>query len=392
MKYIDEVELSGKRVVIRADFDVPLDENGKVVNDTRIEAALPTIRLALEKGGKVILLAHMGRPKGRDEKLSLRSVLPVLSERLGCKVEFGDDCIGADAESKAAKLLPGGVLLLENVRYHGEEEKNDPKFAEALAKLADVYVNNAFATAHRAHASTAGIVKYVPIAVGGLTLKNELSYFAKAFENPARPLVAIFGGAKVSTKIDAIRHVGKKANRIVVGGAMANTFFASRGLNIGKSLYEPEAVQTARDTEKMLGDLGCELLLPVDVVVGDKLAPGAKVQTVDVRSVPADMMALDIGPKSIELFKSGIQDAKTIIWNGPMGAFETPGFSAGTHAIVHALSESPALTVVGGGDTDLALEQCDAAENMDYVSTAGGAFLCLLEGAPLPAVDALKAK
>ena len=389
MKFIDEVPLAGKRVLIRADFDVPLNEKGEIVNDTRIQAALPTIALAVKAKAKVILAAHMGRPKGKDSKLSLKPVQAELSKLLGTTVVFSEDCIGPEAERLSSELREGEILLLENVRFHSEEEKNGEEFAKALARHADIYVNNAFATAHRAHASTAGIVPHVPVAVGGLTLKNELSYFSKAFDDPARPLIAIFGGAKVSTKIDAIRHVGKKADKVIVGGAMANTFFAARGYGLGKSLFEPEVIETAKATEKELAASGCELLLPLDVVVAKELRSGVATSVVSVQEIPEDQMALDIGPKTIALFQSAILNAKTIIWNGPMGAFETKEFSKGTHALVHALSESPALTVVGGGDTDLALEQCHAADKMDYVSTAGGAFLCLLEGASLPAVEAL---
>lgn len=390
MKYIHQIPLRGKRVFIRADFDVPLNDQGEIVNDTRIQAAIPTIRKALEDDAKVILAAHMGRPKGKDPKLSLKPVQAALSKILGKDVQFSTDCVGPESEALSSALRPGEILLLENVRYHAEEEKNGEDFAKALARHADVYVNNAFATAHRAHASTFGIVSHVSTAVGGLTLENELGYFAKAFENPARPLVAIFGGAKVSTKIDAIRHVGKKADRIIVGGAMANTFFAARGYSLGKSLFEPEVIDVARQTEKELQESGCELLLPVDVVIAETLKSGVPTSCVSVTEIPSDKMALDIGPKSVEIFCSAIQNAKTIIWNGPMGAFETPEFASGTHSLVKALSDSPALTVVGGGDTDLALEQCHAAEKMDYVSTAGGAFLCLLEGAELPAVSALE--
>jgi phosphoglycerate kinase len=392
MKYIDEVDVSGKKVLIRADFDVPLDETGKIVNDTRVRASLPTIELVLKKGGSVILAAHMGRPKGRDEKLSLRPVRTLLSELLKRDVQFAADCVGPETEALVAALPTGGVLLLENVRYHAEEEKNDPSFAASLAKLCDIYVNNAFATAHRAHASTAAIVENVKVAVGGLTLKNELEYFGKAFDNPARPLVAVFGGAKVSSKIDAIRHVGEKADKIIVGGAMANTFLAARGAVLGKSLIEPDLFETAQKTERDLSVAGCELVLPVDVVSAPTLKSGVPTEVVSPQKMPQDGMALDIGPKSIELFVSKLADAKTIIWNGPMGAFETPEFSEGTYAIVRAIAGSPALTVVGGGDTDLALENCHAAEKMDYVSTAGGAFLCLLEGAKLPAVEALEKK
>ena len=392
MKYIDGINTSGKRVLIRADFDVPLNDKRQIANDTRIRASRSTIEQVLEQGGKVILMAHMGRPKGRDERLSLKPVAAFLSTLLKREVGFAIDCIGAEVEAQVNALEPGGVLLLENVRFHAEEEKNDAAFAASLAKLCDVYVNNAFATAHRAHASTEAIVRLVPVAVAGLTLKNELEYFAKAFENPERPLVAIFGGAKVSTKLDAIRHVGKRANTIIVGGAMANTFLAARGHQLGKSLVEAELYETARRTEQELKDAGCDLLLPVDLVAAKELKSGSPSEVALPQEFAPDLMALDIGPKSIELFTNAVHGAKTIIWNGPLGAFETPEFAEGTYAIVRALAASPALTVVGGGDTDLALEHCHAASKMDYVSTAGGAFLCLLEGSKLPAVEALNSK
>jgi len=390
MKYIDQVDLKGKTVFIRGDLNVPFDDAGAIADDTRITATIPTVRYALDRGAKVVLASHLGRPKGKDPKQSLAPVARRLSELLGVRVTMAEDCIGDAVQEQVKALREGNVLLLENLRFYKEEEKNDPAFAEKLSKLAEVYVNDAFATAHRAHASTEGMVKHMKVAVGGFTLKNELEYFKKAFANPERPLVAVFGGAKVSTKIAAIKNVGARANRIIVGGAMANTFFAADGHSVGKSLFEPGELETARETKKQLSENGCELVLPVDVLVASELKAGVQTKVADIREIPPDMMALDIGPKSIELFKSALADAKTIIWNGPMGAFETADFSKGTFAIVDALTHSKGLTVVGGGDTDLALHQCHAIEKMGYVSTAGGAFLCLLEGAELPAVIALE--
>ncbi|MFN8392174.1 MAG: phosphoglycerate kinase [Bdellovibrionota bacterium] len=392
VKYIDQIELSGKKVFIRADLNVPFDDSGAISDDNRIQASVPTIRYALDHGAKVIVASHLGRPKGRDMSQSLAPVARRLQEILGVPVTLGEDCVGEAVEKQAQALQPKQVLLLENLRFHKEEEKNDPAFAQSLAKLCEVYVNDAFATAHRAHASTEGMVKLVPVAAGGFTLKSEVEYFNKAFAQPERPFVAVFGGAKVSDKIKAIKNVGSRANRIVVGGAMANTFFAAEGLSVGKSLHEPEQLETARATKKFLAEKNCELVLPVDVVVAPELKAGSPKKVVDVSAIPADQMALDIGPKSVELFKNAFADAKTIIWNGPMGAFETPDFAAGTYGIVDALAASQALTVVGGGDTDVALHQRHAFEKMSYVSTAGGAFLCLLEGSPLPAVEALENK
>lgn len=390
MKYIDQVELKGKTVFIRADLNVPLDERGVIADDLRIRASIPTIEYALQHGAKVIVASHLGRPKGRDMKESLKPVAERLQALLKVDVRLAEDCVGPAVEAAAKALKPGSVLLLENVRFHKEEEKNDPQFAAELAKLCEVYVNDAFATAHRAHASTEGMVKHVPVAAGGFTLKNELEYFARAFDKPARPLVAIFGGSKVSTKITAIKNVGTRANRIIVGGAMANTFFAADGLSVGKSLVELEHLETARETRTWLLSHGCELILPVDVVCAKEFKGGIPTSVVPVNQIEPDQMALDIGPKSLELFQQSIADAGTIIWNGPVGAFEIEEYSAGTFGLVAALGKSPALTVVGGGDTDLALHQCHAFDSMDYVSTAGGAFLCLLEGEQLPAVEALK--
>ena len=392
MKYIDQLQLEGKTVFVRADLNVPLDENGKIAEETRIKATVPTVKYALDHGAKVVLASHLGRPKGKDASQSLKPVAARLQELLGVPVTMAEDCIGPEVEAQAKALKPGSVLLLENLRFYKEEEKNDPAFAEKLSKLAEVYVNDAFATAHRAHASTAGMVPFMKICAGGFTLKDELEYFKKAFANPERPFVAVFGGAKVSTKLDAIKNVGTRANRIVLGGAMANTFFAADGLQVGKSLHEPDLLGTARETKKFLSEKGCELILPVDVVVASELKSGVPTKIVDIDKIPPDMMALDIGPKTVELFAGALADAKTIIWNGPMGAFETPEFASGTFAIVDLLCESKALTVVGGGDTDLALHQKHAFDKMDYVSTAGGAFLCMLEGAPLPAVEALEGK
>ena len=392
MRYIDQLQLSGKTVFIRADLNVPLDDQGKIADDLRIRASLPTIEYALKAGAKVIVASHLGRPKGRDMKESLRPVATRLHELLSVPVTLADDCVGPEVEAAVKQLTPGAVLLLENVRFHKEEEKNDPTFAASLAKLCEVYINDAFATAHRAHASTEGMLKNVAEVAGGFTLKNELEYFDRAFSNPTRPLVAIFGGSKVSTKISAIKNVGTRANRIIVGGAMANTFFAAEGLNVGKSLYEPEHLQTAREAKALLAENGCELILPVDVVCAKEFKGGIPSVTVDISAIPADSMALDVGPRSLALFESAIADAKTILWNGPVGAFEIAEYSAGTFGLVKALSGSKALTVVGGGDTDLALHQCHAFDKMSYVSTAGGAFLCLLEGELLPAVEALKAR
>ncbi|MCC6932161.1 MAG: phosphoglycerate kinase [Deltaproteobacteria bacterium] len=393
MKYIDQLDLKGKRVFIRADLNVPFDDNKNVADDTRIKASLPAINFALEHGASVVLASHLGRPKGkRDDKYSLEPVARRLRDFIKNEIIMATDCIGDKVTKQAQALKPGQILLLENVRFYNEEEANDKEFAKKMAALADLYVNDAFATAHRAHASTAAITEFMKEKAGGFTLKNELEYFAKAMSNPKRPLVTIFGGSKVSTKMDAIRNVGKTANRIIIGGAMANTFFAADGLNVGKSLYEAEQVENAKQIKKELTAGGCELVLPVDVVVAEKLESGIPTRVVAINDIGANDLALDIGPKSIELFNAKLQDAATIVWNGPVGAFETKEFSAGTYAVVDMLTASKALTVVGGGDTDRALHEKHAMEKIGYVSTAGGAFLELLEGKELPAVKALEAK
>lgn len=390
MKYIDELDLKGKRVFIRSDLNVPFDNKGSISNDNRIRASLPTIEHARDAGARVIVTSHLGEPKQKDERFSLKPVAARLGELLGSKVIMAPDCIGPEVEKLVQALAPGEVLVLENPRFHGGEKKNDPDFAKQLAQLADVYVNDAFASCHRAHASVAGIADYVQEKAGGFILKSELGYFNKAFADPERPFIAVFGGAKVSTKMKAIKNVGTRADKIIVGGAMANTFFAAMGYGVGKSLYEQQEIPTAQEAEEWLRSNNCELFLPLDVVVAPELKSGVPTKVVPVNAIPEDMLALDIGPQTIKLFADALQDAKTIIWNGPMGAFETEEFSAGTYGVVDALAASPALTVVGGGDTDLALERRHAMEKMDYVSTAGGAFLTLLEGSPLPGVLALE--
>ena len=393
MKYIDQIDLKGKKVFIRADLNVPFDENKEVADDTRIKASLPTINYAIENGAAVVLASHLGRPKGkRDDAYSLKPVAKRLQQLVKAEVIMADDCIGANVETSALNLKPGQILLLENVRFYKEEEANDSEFAKKLANLAEVYVNDAFATAHRAHASTAAITEFMPVKAGGFTLKNELEYFAKAMSSPKRPLVTIFGGSKVSTKMEAIRNVSKIADRIIIGGAMANTFFVAQGLNVGKSLFEPEQVQNAAAIAKELREGKCELVLPVDVIVAEKLEAGVPTKAVAIDKIGDAEMALDVGPKTIELYASKLGDAETIVWNGPVGAFETKEFSNGTYALVDLLAQSKALTVVGGGDTDRALHEKHAMEKMGYVSTAGGAFLELLEGKELPAVKALNAE
>jgi phosphoglycerate kinase len=391
IRTIDQLDLSGKRTLIRVDFNVPMDKAGNVTDDTRLQAALPTIRLAVDRGAKTILLSHLGRPKGkRLPEMSLAPVAPHLSRLLGRPVSFAQDCVGEPAETAVAAMKPGDVLLLENVRYHAGEEKNDEELGKRLASLCDVYVNDAFATAHRGHASNVAIVRFVKERAAGLLMKNEIAYFEKALVSPARPLAAVFGGAKISGKIEAIDHVLGKVDKILIGGAMANTFLAALGYGIGKSLCEAEMIDTAKRVLASAAQRKVPLYLPVDVVAAERLEANAPSRTVPAQEIPEGMMALDIGPATGILFREALQDAKTIVWNGPMGAFETAPFGAGTLAVMRALAESDALTIVGGGDTDTALHKAGLFSRMSYVSTGGGAFLELLEGKRLPGIAALE--
>ncbi len=390
MKRIADVDLNGKTVFVRADLNVPFNDKGQIADDTRIRAALDTVKHALDAGAAVIVASHLGRPKGeRKEELSLKPVAARMSELLGLKVGFAEDCVGPETSEAASELKPGEVLLLENLRFHKEETENNDDFAKQLASLADCYVNDAFGTAHRAHASTAGIVNHVACSAAGILLQKELDFFAKAFEDPKRPVAAIFGGAKISTKLAAIKNTAKHADKILIGGAMANTFFAADELPVGASLYEAELLDTAREVRKYAQSQNCELLLPTDVIVGSEFSSKAETKVVNVDSIPDGWMALDIGPRTITTFVEALSNCATIVWNGPMGAFEMEPFANGTYAIVDALAGSSGLTVVGGGDTDLALHERRAVEKMSYVSTGGGAFLELLEGKTLPAVAAL---
>lgn len=391
IRTVDQLDLSGKRTLIRVDFNVPIDKSGNITDDTRLKAAVPTIRAAMDKGAKTILLSHLGRPKGKPvPEMSLAPVAPALSKLLGSPVAFAADCVGEAAEKAVAAMQPGDVLLLENVRFHAGEEKNDEEFGKKLAALCDVYVNDAFATAHRGHSSNVAILKFVKERAAGLLMKDEIAYFEKALVSPARPLVAIFGGAKISGKIEAINNVLGKVDKILIGGAMANTFFAALGYGVGKSLYEAEMIETAKQVLAGAASRKVKLYLPVDVVAADRLESPAQVKNVPAQEIPEGMMALDIGPASGLLFKETLHDAKTIVWNGPMGVFEQPQFAGGTQAVMRALAESSATTIVGGGDTDTALHKAGLFSRMSYVSTGGGAFLELLEGKRLPGIAALE--
>jgi phosphoglycerate kinase len=384
---IRDLDLNGKRVFIRVDFNVPLEANSKgemeISSDKRIRASLPTIQYALEHGAGVILSSHLGRPKGKpNPEMSLKPVAARLAELLQREVKMAPDCVGPEVE--AMLPAPGEVLLLENLRFHPEEEKNDPAFAKNLAALCDVYVNDAFGSAHRAHASTAGMIPFVPQAAAGLLMEAELKYLGMATTNPARPCVAILGGAKVSDKIEVIQNLGKVVDRLLIGGAMAYTFLKAQGKPIGKSLVEDDKVELARN---LLASLGGKLLLPMDHVVVAEIAPGAAHQVVE--TIPAGQIGVDIGPKTVAAFAAATAGAKTIIWNGPMGIFEKPPFDAGTVALAKAVAGSGAISIVGGGDSEKAIKAAGVASKITHVSTGGGASLEFLAGIELPGVAAL---
>ncbi|MBF2005643.1 phosphoglycerate kinase [Chlorogloeopsis fritschii PCC 9212] len=385
-------DLSGKRAFVRVDFNVPVDDSGNITDDTRIRAALPTIKDLMQKGAKVILASHFGRPKGVDDKLRLTPVAKRLSELLGQEVVKTDDCIGEEVAAKVSALQNGQVLLLENVRFYKEEEKNDPDFAQKLAANADLYVNDAFGTAHRAHASTEGVTHYLSPSVAGYLIEKELQYLQSAIESPQRPLAAIIGGSKVSSKIGVIETLLEKCDKLIIGGGMIFTFYKARGLNVGKSLVEEDKLELAKSLEAKAKEKGVTFLLPTDVVVADKFAADANSQTVSIENIPDGWMGLDIGPDSVKLFQEALADCKSIVWNGPMGVFEFDKFAVGTEAIAHTLAEvskQGATTIIGGGDSVAAVEKVGLAEQMSHISTGGGASLELLEGKVLPGIAAL---
>jgi phosphoglycerate kinase len=389
---LSAADISGKRALVRVDFNVPVDDQGNITDDTRIRAALPTIQDLTQKGAKVILTSHFGRPKGVDEKLRLTPVAKRLAELLGQEVIKTDDCIGDDVAAKVAALDNGQVLLLENVRFYKEEEKNDREFAQKLAANADFYVNDAFGTAHRAHASTEGVTKFLSPSVAGYLVEKELQYLQSAIEAPQRPLAAIIGGSKVSSKIGVIETLLEKCDKLIIGGGMIFTFYKARGLSVGKSLVEEDKLELAKSLEAKAKERGVALLLPTDIVSADKFAPDANATTVSIENIPADGMGLDIGPDSVKVFQAALADCKTVIWNGPMGVFEFDKFAAGTEAIAHTLAEiskTGAITIIGGGDSVAAVEKVGLADQMSHISTGGGASLELLEGKVLPGIAAL---
>ncbi|BCU83101.1 phosphoglycerate kinase [Polycladomyces abyssicola] len=387
-KTIRDVDVRGKRVFCRVDFNVPM-EDGRITDDTRIRAALPTIRYLTEQGAKVILASHLGRPKGQVvEELRLAPVAKRLAELLEKPVDYVKETVGEEVERRVAALNEGDVLLLENVRFEPGEEKNDPELARAFAQLADLYVNDAFGAAHRAHASTAGIAEHLP-AVAGFLMQKELETLGRALEAPERPFTAIIGGAKVRDKIGVIENLLEKVDNLLIGGGLSYTFVKAQGYEIGKSLLEEDKLDLARSFMEKAKAKGVRLLLPVDVVVADRFAPDARAETVAIDAIPADMEAMDIGPKTRELFAEVVKSSRLVIWNGPMGVFEFDRFAHGTNAVAQALVDSDALTIVGGGDSAAAIEKAGLADRVSHVSTGGGASLEMMEGKALPGVVAL---
>lgn len=386
-------DVAGKRVLVRVDFNVPLDDAGKITDDTRVRAALPTIQDLTGKGAKVILASHFGRPKGKVvDSMRLTPVAVRLSELLGKPVVKTDDCIGDEAAATVAAMNDGDVVLLENVRFYAEEEANDPEFSKKLASLADLYVNDAFGTAHRAHASTEGVTKFLSPSVAGYLIEKELQYLQAAIEHPKRPLAAIVGGSKVSSKITVIETLLDKVDKLFIGGGMIFTFYKARGLSVGKSLVEEDKLELAQALEAKAKDKGVELLLPTDVVLADNFAPDANSQTVSVEKIPDGWMGLDIGPDSVKAFQAALETCQSVIWNGPMGVFEFDKFAAGTKAIAETLATltpKGVTTIIGGGDSVAAVEKVGVADQMSHISTGGGASLELLEGKVLPGIAAL---
>jgi phosphoglycerate kinase len=390
---LSAADVAGKRVLVRVDFNVPLDDAGKITDDTRVRAALPTIQDLTGKGAKVILTSHFGRPKGKVvDSMRLTPVAVRLSELLGKPVVKTDDCIGDEAAATVAAMNDGDVVLLENVRFYAEEEANDPEFSKKLASLADLYVNDAFGTAHRAHASTEGVTKFLSPSVAGYLIEKELQYLQAAIEHPKRPLAAIVGGSKVSSKITVIETLLDKVDKLFIGGGMIFTFYKARGLSVGKSLVEEDKLELAQALEAKAKDKGVELLLPTDVVLADNFAPDANSQTVSVEKIPDGWMGLDIGPDSVKAFQAALETCQSVIWNGPMGVFEFDKFAAGTKAIAETLATltpKGVTTIIGGGDSVAAVEKVGVADQMSHISTGGGASLELLEGKVLPGIAAL---
>ena len=391
--FIKDIDVRNKKVLVRTDYNVPLDEHGNITDDTRIRATLPTINYLLDGGAKIIIASHFGRPKGgRTPEFSLRPVVKRLSRLLDKEVIFVEDCIGKKVKEIVDKMKPQDVVLLENLRFHVGEEKNDPEFAKALGSPYDVFIQDAFGNCHRNHASMVGITGCVPVSAAGFLVKKEIDYFEKAVNNPLRPVTAILGGAKVSDKIKIVRNLAERVDKIIIGGAMAFTFLKAQGHEIGKSLVEEDMIGEVNSILKKAVASGIKFYLPVDFVVAERFAADAETKIVTYQEIPANWYGLDIGPASTSLFLEAINNSKTILWNGPMGAFEMDAFSRGTYAMVEAIAKSHALTIVGGGDTDVALHKAGETHSVSYISTGGGAFLKLLEGTELPGIAALTDK
>ncbi len=390
IKYIDEMDLTGKRVLMKVDYNVPYDEKMKITDETRITATIPTINYCLDKNAKIILVSHLGRPKGKKVKeLSLGPVRDRLSEIIKKEIQFHDSGINEETVRLTEKMNPGDILMLENIRFFPEEEKNDDDFGKRLASLADIYLNDAFAVAHRGHASNDSITNHIQECCAGFLLKNEIEYFKKALENPERPLGAVIGGAKVSGKLEVLNNIIDKVDYLIIGGGMAFTFLKAKGYSVGKSLMEEELVDDAAKIMESAESRGKKIILPIDVVAAEKFDNESPRTVVNVSSIPDNLMGLDIGPESTKLFSSKIIDSKTIIWNGPMGAFEMPNFSKGTNKIAEIIADTDCLSIVGGGDSVTAVNQAGVAEKISYISTGGGAFLDLMGGKTLPALKAL---
>jgi len=391
MRFLRDLSLADRRVLVRADFNVPLDENLKITDENRITQFLPTLRYILEQKGKAILMSHLGDGSGKvDPKTSLLPVAKRLTELMGMEIQLAPDCVGQDVETLVNKLQPGQAILLQNLRYHAGEKNNDAEFASLLARLGDVYVNDAFATAHRAHASIVGVAKLFKERAAGLLMQKEVEYYERALLKPKSPLCVILGGAKVSTKLNCLLHLADKADKLIIGGAMANTFLAAQGLQMGRSLYEPELIGKAVEILGMLARRDKKVYLPVDFMAAPSLSSRGLARAVTALEMPAELQALDIGPASSLLFREAIQSSETIIWNGPMGAFENEDFSKGTTDLIESIAGAHGLKVAGGGDTDAAIHQMELAHKFDFISTGGGAFLALLEGQGLPAFTALE--
>ncbi len=390
MKTLRDIELAGKRVLVRVDFNVPMNESGQITDDLRIRTILPTLQYLIAQQARVILCTHMGRPKGqRVDKYSLAPVAAYAAELLGQPVPLAPDCIGPEVAALVDGLRDGEILMLENLRFHPQEEKNDPDFSRQLAAVADVYVNDAFAVSHRAHASVVGVTAFVKEKAAGFLLQKEMEYFHRSIDNPQRPLVAIVGGAKVSGKLEALENMLARVDAMIIGGAMANTFLKSQGYPVGASKVEDDLLATAASLLARAKEQKIKIYLPVDVIAADRFAPDAVCKQVTIQDIPEHWMALDIGPASVICFDEVLADAKTIVWNGPMGAFEMEAFARGTMALAHTVAASHALSVTGGGDSNAAITLSGEADNISYMSTGGGAFLMLMEGKELPGIAAL---